>query len=176
MPVGFAEIAKKVFEKTSKELPGFANKLKPESIRSFSEADKPFKNKEGKINETRKSQIEANRNDGAERELKAKGDIQKEFPEEKGYKIHSEVYLRDSEGRIVKDDETGSARRIDYLVSKDGEIVKSYEITSKSASKEAQIGKENRIRENGGNYIKDRETGRLMKIPENLKTEIRRYN
>jgi len=40
IPVGFAEIAKKVVEKTSKELPNFAKKIKPEAIRTFSEADK----------------------------------------------------------------------------------------------------------------------------------------
>jgi hypothetical protein len=171
----FKELAKKTLEKTSKELPNFAKNLKPNSVKSFSEADKPLKKSQSEISEMRKTQIEANRNDGAERELKAKKELENEFPAEKGYKIHSETYLRNETGKIVKDNETGSARRIDFTVSKNGEIVKSVEVTSKIAPKEAQISKEDRIRENGGNYIKDKETGELIKIGDHIQTEVRRY-
>lgn len=35
------------------------------------------------------------------------GELQEQYPEEEGYKIESEVYLRDENGNIVKDPITG---------------------------------------------------------------------
>ncbi|MCS7054529.1 MAG: hypothetical protein NZM09_12475 [Ignavibacterium sp.] len=127
------------------------------------------------IKEVKISQIELNRENGAFREENALTDLQKEFPENEGYKIEREQYLRDKDGNIVKDPETGEARRIDLVVHKDGKIVKSVEVTSETAPKELQIAKEKRIRENGGNYILDRDTGKLIEFPKNVTTEIRRY-
>ncbi len=126
-------------------------------------------------NEIKISQIMLNRENGDFREVKAFEEIKKEFLESEGYKYHQEMYLRDKEGNILKDIETGEARRVDIMVEKDGMIFKSYEITSESAPKEMQIAKEERIREAGGNFIKDRETGKLLEIPKDVKTEIRRY-
>lgn len=120
-------------------------------------------------------QIKKNREDGADREAKAHEELKKEFPEEDGYKIEREQYLRDKDGKIVKDPETGEARRIDFIVIKDGKVIKSIEVTSETAPKDAQIAKEDRIREAGGNYIKDRDTGELIEMPENTRTEVRRY-
>ncbi len=57
------------------------------------------------------------------------------------------------------------------LLQRTGKVVKSIEVTSKTASKEVQTAKENRIRESGGNYIKD-SNGNLVEIPKNIKTEI----
>lgn len=127
------------------------------------------------IKEAKISQIELNRENGAFREENAFTDLQKEFPETEGYKIEREQYLRDKEGNIVKDSETGEARRIDIVVQKEGKIVKSVEVTSETAPKELQIAKEERIRQNGGNYILDRDTGRLIELPKNVTTEIWRY-
>ena len=76
---------------------------------------------------------------------------------------------------IVKDSETGEARRIDFTVSRDGKVVKSIEVTSETAPKDAQTAKEDRIRESGGNFIKDRDAGHLIEIPKGIKTEVRRY-
>jgi len=120
-------------------------------------------------------QIEINREDGANRETLAHEELQCEFPEEEGYKIEREQYLRDKDGNIVKDPETGEARRIDFTVSKNGEVVKSIEVTSETAPKDAQIAKEGRIRDVGGNFIKDRDTGQLVEIPKDTQTEVRRY-
>ena len=128
-----------------------------------------------KINIERIEQIEKNREDGANREDLAYKELQQEFPEDNGYKVEREQYLRDKEGNIVKDPETGEARRIDFTVSKDGKVVKSIEVTSETALKNAQIAKEDRIRDAGGNFIKDRDTGQLVEIPKDTKTEVRRY-
>ena len=128
-----------------------------------------------KIKEAKISQIWKNREAGASREERALEKIQKEFPESDGYKILREQYLRDENGTIVKDTETGEARRIDFIVSKNNVVVKSIEVTSETAPKDAQISKEFRIRNEGGNYIKDPTTRELIKIPETVKTEIWRY-
>ena len=80
---------------------------------------------------------------------------------------------RDENGNIVKDPVTGEARRIDFVVVKDGKVVDSIEVTSKTADKTGQSAKETRIRENGGNYIRD-SNGNLIKIPDNVQTRIER--
>ncbi len=128
-----------------------------------------------KINAEKSQQIEQNREDGANREELAYKELQREYPKEEGYKIEREQYLRDEDGKIVKDPETGEARRIDFVVTKDGKVVKSIEVTSKTAPKDAQMAKENRIRDKGGNYIKDRDTGQLVGFPKDVQTEVRRY-
>jgi len=128
-----------------------------------------------KINLEKIGQIEKNREDGANREEFAYKELQLEFSEKEGYKIEREQYLRDKDGNIVKDPETGEARRIDFTVSKDGQVVKCIEVTSETASKDAQISKETRIRGAGGNFIKDRDTGQLLEIPKFIQTEVRRY-
>lgn len=128
-----------------------------------------------KINVERIEQIEKNREDGSNREDLAYKELQQEFPENEGYNVEREQYLRGKEGNIVKDPETGEARRIDFIVTKDGKVVKSIEVTSETAPKDAQIAKENRIRDAGGNFIKDRDSGQLVEIPKDIKTEVRRY-
>ena len=128
-----------------------------------------------KINAEKIEQIEKNREAGANREDLAHKELQKEFPENGGYKIEREQYLRDKDGNIVKDSETGEARRIDFTITKDGEVVKSVEVTSETAPKEVQVAKEDRIRNEGGSFIKDRDTGQLAEIPKENKTEVRRY-
>ncbi len=46
-------------------------------------------------------------------------------------------------------------------------------MTSQTADKTEQTAKENRIRENGGNYIKDKD-GNLIEIPADVQTRIER--
>lgn len=128
-----------------------------------------------KIKAEKTEQIEKNREAGASREDLAHKELQKEFPENEGYKIEREQYLRDKDGKLARDSETGEARRIDFTITKDGEVVKSVEVTSETAPKEVQIAKEDRIRNEGGNFIKDRDTGQLAEIPKDNKTEVRRY-
>lgn len=99
-------------------------------------------------------------------------ELKENYPEKDGYKIFPERSLCDKEGKIVKDTVSGEARRIDFLVGTDREIIKSIEVTSEKAPKEMQLAKEERIREQGGNYIRSPETGELIKFPLNIKTEI----
>lgn len=114
-----------------------------------------------------------NKQDGLRREKEVGEELKEKYPEEDGYKIESEMYLRDKNGNIVKDPETREARRIDFVVTKDGKVVDSIEVTSKSADKTEQTAKEQRIRENGGNYIRDSE-GNLIEIPKDITTRIER--
>lgn len=114
-----------------------------------------------------------NKTEGLRREKECYDDLKEKYPEKDGYKIESEIYLRDKDGNIVKDKETGEARRLDFVVVKDNKVVDSIEVTSKTTDKTEQSSKEKRIRENGGNYIKDSD-GNLVEIPSNVKTRIER--
>lgn len=105
--------------------------------------------------------------------IKCNLNYKKKYPESEGYKIESERLLRDSNGKKAIDPETGTGRMVDFVVDKDGNIVDSIEVTSKTADKTAQIAKEIRIRENGGNYVKLK-NGDIVKIPENITTRIER--
>lgn len=114
-------------------------------------------------------QIEANRVSGEAREAVVGGELEREYA---GSNIQSECYLRDDEGKVVRDPQTGEARRIDFAVIKDSEVVKSFEVTSKTADKAGQEAKESRIREAGGNFIKDRSTDECVPFASGVKTEI----
>ena len=70
-------------------------------------------------------------------------------------------------GNEFKDPVTGTGRRIDFVVTKDNQIVDSIEVTSYTADKTAQIAKENRIIEAGGCYIKDNH-GTLIPLKPNM--------
>ena len=129
-------------------------------------------------NETGESEIGKgepikNKQDGLRREKEVEEELKKKYPEEEGYEIIPEAYLRDKDGKIVKDPVTGEARRIDFIVVKDGKVVDSVEVTSKTADKTDQTAKEKRIRDNGGNFIKD-SNGNLVEIPNNVQTRIER--
>ena len=125
-------------------------------------------------NEAEVSQIEANRRSGSAREGIVDGELVREYSPENGYSIERECYLRDAEGHIVKDPKTGEARRIDFAVIKDGEVVKSVEVTSETAAKTAQMAKEDRIRDAGGKYIVDRSNGKIVPFAHGVETKIER--
>ncbi|MEI0551095.1 hypothetical protein R4K89_12400 [Brachyspira intermedia] len=48
-----------------------------------------------------------NKAEGRRREIEVENELREKYPESEGYKIESEVYLRDKDGNIVKDDKTG---------------------------------------------------------------------
>lgn len=127
----------------------------------------------GKIGEET-SQIEKNRLDGLERERTVHSELVEKYPESEGYQVHEQRYLLDADGKIVKDPLTGEKRRIDFVVSKDGEVIDSVEVTSETAPKELQLDKEERIREAGGNYIQNRSTGEPIRFGEGVQTRVRR--
>lgn len=114
-----------------------------------------------------------NKSDGMAREQEVAKELEEQYPPGEGNQIIPEVYLRDKDGNIVKDPETGEARRIDFVVVKDGKVVDSVEVTSKTANKTAQSEKEGRIRDAGGNYIKDN-GGNIIEIPSTVRTRIER--
>lgn len=129
------------------------------------ECDKPLANE---VKEAIKNKL-----DGLAREKEVAEELEKKYPEEEGYQIVSEAYLRDKDGNIVKDPETGEARRVDFMIVKDGKVIESIEVTSKTADKTEQTAKEERIRDSGGNYIRDNE-GNLVEIPFEVHTRIER--
>ena len=114
-----------------------------------------------------------NKLDGLAREKEVGEELEKQYPPEKGYSIISEAYLRDKDGMIVKDPVAGEARRVDFVVVNDGKVVDSIEVTSKTADKTEQTAKEERIRDAGGNYIRDNDSN-LVKIPTTVHTRIER--
>lgn len=122
-------------------------------------------------------QIVKNKMDGIAREEKVLEELLEKHMDD-GAKVIREAYLRDANGNIIKDAVEGTARRIDYVVSKGGKVIESIEVTSESASKTLQMAKESRILEeawkNGGAFIKDPDTGMLIEFGKEISTMIRR--
>ena len=114
-----------------------------------------------------------NKEEGLRREQDVYDELSKKYPEEEGYTIVPEAYLRDADGNIVRDPVTDQARRVDFVVVKDGKVVDMVEVTSMTADKTEQTAKENRIREMGGNYIRTPD-GSLAEIPQDVTTHVER--
>ncbi|WP_176832934.1 polymorphic toxin-type HINT domain-containing protein [Celeribacter baekdonensis] len=109
---------------------------------------------------------------GQKREALTADELRTEHP---GASVQNEQYLRSSDGKIAKDPETGTGRRLDHVViEEDGTVAKTVETTSLTADKTAQIAKEQRIRENGGTYIRDRRDRELRDTGSDLAEERRR--
>lgn len=151
-----------------------------EKIGQNAETHKPYIEETGETNNKsdasdspEKGKPIQNKIDGLRREEEVKDELEEKYPPEEGYEIISEAYLRNADGNIVKDPETGKARRIDFVVVKDGKVVDSIEVTSKTADKNDQLAKESRVRDNGGNYIRDNQ-GNLIRIPSNVQTRVER--
>ena len=105
--------------------------------------------------------IKQNQKAGAAREVLEKADLEKKFPDAS---VQGQRYLRDADGKIVKDPLTGEGRKVDFGVVQDGKALDMVETTSQTANKTKQIDKENRIREVGGTFIKDKETKKLVDV------------
>ena len=91
----------------------------------------------------------------------------------KNASVQREQYLRTSDGKIAKDPITGQGRRMDHVVIEGNKSRAVVETTSKTANKTAQIAKEIRIRNSGGTYIRNRETGQLVDISNTPTREVR---
>ena len=117
-------------------------------------------------------QVEANRIAGAEREKVVYSELADEYPAENGNHIEKQCSLRDEGGKAIKDPETGKGRIVDAVVIKDGQVIKSVEVTSETADKTTQLAKEDRIREAGGNYVEDRRTGEFVPFRSGVETEV----
>lgn len=110
--------------------------------------------------------ISENAEAGAEREAAREAELKEQYPNDS---VQREQYLRDADGKRVKDPVTGEMRRVDFVaVSDDGTRVRRLEeVTSDTADKAAQQAKETRIRAAGGNYIRDRRTRKLVRVRSN---------
>ncbi len=118
--------------------------------------------------------IAINQEIGAAREDLVMGELGRLFPQEDGYRILRQPYLRDSSGSIVRDVQTRQSRRLDFVVYRNHRVVRALEVTSRTADKVGQMAKEARIRQFGGSFIKDMETGDLLHLPSTLKTRVYR--
>ena len=168
-----AEVGQKTLDSVKSSFDPDAKIAKSE-VSPSSEAkssDKPY-NPDDKVEKAKGEPIQ-NKIDGLRREDEVEQELKNKYPEEKGYEIISEAYLRDKDGKIVKDPVTGEARRIDFVIVKDGKVVDSVEVTSKTADKTEQSAKEQRIRDNGGNYVRD-SNGNLVEVPKDVQTRIER--
>jgi hypothetical protein len=113
--------------------------------------------------------INERQREGARRERETQADLEREHPDAS---VQREQLLRDASGKKVKDPLTETGRRVDHVVIKEREVARSVETTSPTADKAAQIAKEKRVREAGGNFVRDRRTGELVPVPEGVKTEV----
>lgn len=174
-------LRKIVGEVGKQELTNPGNKADPDKrldVRNKSDELKPqrnFQDLDKRVEVENRGNGVQNKLDGCKREEAVYKELANAYPEKEKFQIKSEVYLRDKDGNIVKDSKTGEARRIDFAVFKDNKVVDMVEVTSKTAPKLEQISKEYRIRDAGGNYIKD-DSGKLIKVPNNVETRIDRRN
>jgi hypothetical protein len=118
----------------------------------------------------RAAQLLRNVADGAQRAVKTAEELAAENP---GKAVQGERTLRDADGNKVLDPVTGEGRRIDHaVIDREAGSAKAYETTGDSVDKRLQQKKEERIRDAGGTYIRDKETGDL--IPVEGVSEVRR--
>ena len=85
--------------------------------------------------EVRESQLSRNREVGRMREEEAARELQTKYPTGDGYEVQRERYLVGENGNIIKDPETGGARRLDFVVIRDGKVVKAIERLGASSSR-----------------------------------------
>lgn len=112
----------------------------------------------------RSTQVNENAQNGTRRQEQVQGELQKENP---GKSVQQEQYLRDKDGKIVRDPKTGEARRVDHaVIDAEAKSAKTVETTSETADKTAQVAKEERIREAGGTYVRDRNTREIIPVEE----------
>jgi hypothetical protein len=108
---------------------------------------------------------------GINREKLTGFELSRQYP---AASVQAEQFLRTSEGLIAVDPLTNTGRRIDHIVIQDNIAIDSVETTSLTAKKAAQIAKENRIRQSGGTFVRDRDTGQLVDLRNTPTRIIRR--
>lgn len=127
----------------------------------------------GLLNDVRNiAQVVQNKLQGLARERLTKVELQQQYP---NASVQTERALRNSDGKRAIDPLSGTGRNIDHVVIQNGKVVDSVETTGLSVDKRAQLLKEERIRSNGGNYIRDKVTGELIPLGD-IETRIRRWD
>lgn len=110
----------------------------------------------------RRQQLDQNRFDGTRRQEEYRQEMAEIYGEEN---VLTERYLRNADGNIVRDPQTGEARRLDCVVVNGQCGTFTSEVTSPTAIKTEQIEKEERIREQGGTFVENPNTGELIEVP-----------
>ena len=99
------------------------------------------------------AKVRINQFEGVRRETETLADLRVQYP---NARIQSQVYLRTADGKWARDPLTGEARRLDFVVIENGRVLDVVETTSIGARKTEQFRKEQRIRAEGGTFIRDR--------------------
>ena len=114
--------------------------------------------------------VDDNRINGQRRQNEVHQDLTQQYP---GASVQDEQYLRDSLGNIAIDPRTGTARRLDHVVIHNGRVIDVEETTSMTAVKETQLRHEANTRNNGGTFVRDRNTGQLVQVNQISRIERR---
>ena len=109
----------------------------------------------------RGSNVGQNAADGARRHAEAAAEMQARYP---NASIQNERNLYNHNGARAIDRVTGTGRRLDCCAVENGRVLEVREVTSPTANKTVQTQKEERIIQNGGTFIRDQQTGRLIDI------------
>ncbi len=117
------------------------------------------------------SLVVKNKRAGVAREEKVLKRLLKKYKTKNGYEVVREAIIRDAQGNPIIDSVTNQARRIDFVVTNGNKVVDSIEVTSRTASKVAQVAKEERIRKAGNVFIKNSK-GSLIELPKDAVTRI----
>ncbi len=115
--------------------------------------------------------VRANQMAGASREALVRTELMAQYPTAN---INKEVYLRTIDGKRAIDPLSGEARRIDFVVTENGKVLDSIEVTSLTANKKMQILKEARIRGSGGEFVRDLSSDAIIDISKNLTKTVRK--
>ncbi len=105
-------------------------------------------------------QMADNAAEGRRREGEVAAQLRRENPDAH---VQNQSMLRDRGGQIVRDPQTGTGRRIDHAVIR-GNRARPVETTSMTAQKRDQVAHERRVRDAGGQYIRDRRSGQLCGV------------
>nr|WP_240155428.1 RHS repeat-associated core domain-containing protein [Pantoea multigeneris] len=110
-----------------------------------------------------------NKIDGTAREIRSQAILERRYGKDN---VLRERYLRDMNGKSVKDPMTGERRRIDFVVKGQDGKWRPVEITSRTTTKDAQLDKELRIHEAGGVFVRNPNTRELIQL-DDISTVIR---
>jgi len=91
--------------------------------------------------------------------------------------VQNQSTIVDKSGKKAIDPVSKEGRRLDHVVIDNGKVTRIVETTSPNASKAAQQAKEKRIVDSGGEYIRDRTSGKLLSIknvsPETARVDVK---
>lgn len=106
--------------------------------------------------------VTKNHQEGLRRQDEVAQELAAENP---GKVVQGERLLRDETGKKVVDPVTGQGRRVDHaVIDRDKGTARTYETTGNAVDKTVQLEKEQRVRDAGGRYIRDKETRKMVEV------------